>query len=46
MTLYYERQGWGVYTTDHEVDRAPYPDDWARIQHEAGCAIGDDEWLD
>jgi hypothetical protein len=24
MTLYYERQGWGVYTTDQEWDRISY----------------------
>lgn len=24
MTLYYERQGWGPYSTDHEWDRTSY----------------------
>jgi hypothetical protein len=28
MTRYYERQGWGAYTTDHPGDFEPYPAEW------------------
>ncbi|HXM35757.1 MAG TPA: hypothetical protein VN920_11255 [Pyrinomonadaceae bacterium] len=28
MTEYYKFMGWGEYTTDHEWDRQPYPDEW------------------
>jgi hypothetical protein len=31
MTIYYERMGWGTYTTDQEWDMRPYPDEWANI---------------
>lgn len=32
MTKYYAHMDWGVYTTEHEVDYQPYPDEWLRIQ--------------
>lgn len=32
MTLYYERQGWGVYTTDQAWDVEPYPAEWVAEQ--------------
>jgi hypothetical protein len=28
MTLYYEHQDWGRYTTDHASDHEPYPEAW------------------
>ena len=34
MTKYYEHQGWGCYSTDHPIDRDPYPDEWAKIQQQ------------
>jgi hypothetical protein len=27
MTAYYKFMGWGEYTTEHEWDMQPYPDD-------------------
>jgi hypothetical protein len=36
MTKYYEHRRRGPYATEHEWDMQPYPDDWARRQHEAG----------
>ena len=24
--------GWGIYESDHDWDRQPYPDDWREIQ--------------
>jgi hypothetical protein len=32
MTAYHERMGWGPYTSQHQWDRQPYPDDWRRTQ--------------
>jgi hypothetical protein len=32
MTAYHERMGWGPYTSEHQWDRQPYPDDWRRTQ--------------
>ena len=32
MSLYYEHMGWGVYTTAHDWDHEPYPEDWVRRQ--------------
>jgi hypothetical protein len=32
MTLYCEHLGRGVYTTDQDWDRQPYPDEWRHIQ--------------
>lgn len=32
MTLYYERQEWGVYTTEPVWDFEPYPTEWIREQ--------------
>ena len=32
MTRYYERQGWGVYTTDQPWDFEPYPNEWVAEQ--------------
>jgi hypothetical protein len=33
-TRYYERMGWGTYTTEHDWDFQPYPDDWAATQRQ------------
>jgi hypothetical protein len=30
MSAYYEFMGWGAYTTDHEWDRQPYPEEWSQ----------------
>ena len=35
MTVYYRYQHWGVYTTDHEWDREPYPAEWVAEQRAA-----------
>ena len=32
MTSYYAFMGWGIYESDHDWDRQPYPDDWREIQ--------------
>jgi hypothetical protein len=32
MSLYYARMGWGPYTTEHERDRQPYPQEWLARQ--------------
>ncbi len=32
MTLYYQFMGWGEYTTHHEWDFKPYPDEWFETQ--------------
>jgi hypothetical protein len=32
MTRYYERQGWGQYTTEYAEDYQPYPDEWITEQ--------------
>ena len=32
MTKYYIFMGWGTYTTDHEWDYKPFPDEWLTIQ--------------
>jgi hypothetical protein len=32
MTLYYERQDWGPYTTDQPWDLQPYPESWVEEQ--------------
>ncbi len=34
MTRYYERQGWGVYTTDQAWDFEPYPVEWIGEQQQ------------
>lgn len=34
MTRYYERQGWGVYTTDQSWDVEPYPAEWVQEQRQ------------
>ena len=36
MTLYHEHMNWGPYTTEHEWDDRPYPDDWRRSQEGDG----------
>jgi hypothetical protein len=33
MTLYYQRMGWGRYTTEHEWDYQPYPLEWWQKQN-------------
>jgi len=30
MTLYHEFMGWGEYKTEWEMDKQPYPEEWAR----------------
>ncbi len=30
MTAYHEFMGWGKYTTEHEWDYQPYPEEWAQ----------------
>ena len=32
MTAYYEFMDWGIYQTDQEWDRQPYPAEWFDIQ--------------
>jgi hypothetical protein len=32
MTKYYEFRNWGEYTTEHEWDMQPYPEEWLEIQ--------------
>ena len=32
MTLYWQRQGWGKYTTDQAWDYEPYPAEWITEQ--------------
>ena len=39
MTIYYEQMGWGPYTTVHEWDRKPYPEDWIIEQQKAGVSL-------
>jgi hypothetical protein len=34
MTRYYERQGWGGYTTDQPWDFEPYPAEWVQEQRQ------------
>jgi hypothetical protein len=34
MTKYYERQGWGVYTTDQPWDFEPYRVEWVQEQQQ------------
>jgi len=29
MTAYYKFMDWGEYTTEHDWDFQPYPDEWA-----------------
>ncbi|HEX7707923.1 MAG TPA: hypothetical protein VF701_15800 [Thermoanaerobaculia bacterium] len=36
MTRYYVHRGWGRYTTSHEWDLQPYPEEWLQRQREAG----------
>ncbi len=35
MTMYYQRMGWGEYTTEHESDYQPYPEEWLEVQQRA-----------
>ena len=37
MTMYYQRMGWGEYTTEHESDYQPYAEEWADIQKETAA---------
>lgn len=30
MSAYYKFMGWGEYTTEHEWDMRPYPEEWAQ----------------
>lgn len=32
MTKYYAFRGWGSYTTEHEWDHQPYPDDFDEVE--------------
>lgn len=32
MTKYYEFKNWGEYTTEHELDRQAYSEEWLEIQ--------------
>ncbi len=32
MTKYYEFMSWGEYTTDFEMDKNSYPEEWIRTQ--------------
>jgi hypothetical protein len=32
MTKYYAMMGWGEYTTEHEWDYQPYPEEWLEAQ--------------
>ncbi len=32
MTMYYQRMDWGEYTSDHEQDYNPYPEQWVEAQ--------------
>jgi hypothetical protein len=34
MARYYERQGWGAYTTDQPWDFEPYPVEWVQEQQQ------------
>jgi hypothetical protein len=34
MTRYYERQGWGTYTTNQSWDLEPYPVEWVQEQQQ------------
>jgi hypothetical protein len=36
MTKYYAMMGWGEYSTEHEWDYQPYPEEWLEIQMNSG----------
>ena len=40
LTIYYRYMDWGVYTTDQEWDREPYPAEWVAEQRRALLASG------
>jgi len=40
MTIYYERMGWGSYSTQFSEDQEPYPEEWRTIQNSSAPSDG------
>jgi hypothetical protein len=41
MTKYYEFMGWGKYTTEHQWDLQPYPEEWLQSQQSRSMRTDD-----